>query len=1297
MSLLPGCATITLALFQVFQFTCVHTSPGGQFSRLGSHYEETVGPERWAAAERACHRRFGHLASVTSAADNVALARLLSPRGSPGSRPSLWIGARVSWAVHGDTDASGRPGRPPSQASSVGGLDPPSVPVLEFPERTDKKFARLHVPVPDLDAVTACLRVQCLDPQPGILTLFSYAAPDFTNAFQLRANVPSAAGEELQVALIVHGKHGPYRPLRSLADGRWRHVCVAWGGRNGSWAIYVDGAKRESGHGLNTGSKIAGGGVFIIAQEQDTLGGAFKRDEAFSGNLTDLRLWRRELGEGEVAALASSCAPPHAASAASDTSLLFSWDLCQLEVESSVRITQHVLQCNGAAIGFAGGGGARRQAPPVTVTWADGSVSTFHNVSGGGGGAAGACAGGCAALHPATGRWEVSSCDDKKPFLCEYRQSAYDSYQALATESETPFAAKLNGLIGGSLVGSLFFVSDYLALNSTKSLANASEAGVLLGAALQAMEGDRVALAPADLLAVARLLGSVADMGLVEGRPHTGAPGDLAGRFVALASGCLSPNNSGQWQRIDQVVGGGPMAVVASLDKFAFQLADSLSSEKLNITLSEENIDLRIERLELEGVRVSGVVFNPSDEAESQSSNQIEIPAAEVERLLSAGHEALTFIHAHYSSLPALLGSDAALLQYSRGPVFLTKDGRTRREQRVLGTSVVSSSTRLPRVLGGAPTEISTSVQYTLHHVTQAVSLKPAKPMCVFWDFKPQMGSGGGWSDKGCKLIRTGTESTSCFCNHTTNFAVLLQVVEVERTDAEEDILNVLTFVGSGASLCALVVTLTLFVVLDIPKSDRTSIHKNLFLALTAAQIVLLCSGSTTTNRVACTAVTALLHLFFMAAFMWMLVEGLLLWSKVVTVNLSEESRMKHYYLIGWGIPVLIVAITLAAAHEDYTAARHCWLNVHSGVIWAFVGPVLFIIAVNVLVLGRVLAITMATAKRRSIMLAVSSGPSEQAYDQIRAAIKAVIVLLPILGLTWLCGVLVHLAPALAYLFIALNSLQGLFIFLIYGVYNTEVRNTIKRMKERRKALSFSNCAASSRPSSSLTSSRPTTAPGPDGDGPARPSARSPELPPPAGSERPPAAPLPPAASPRPPPPPLPAQQQQQEQRWPTPPLAPPSSIRRLSEHVALDPRGGFACEDSPRRRHHYENPVMERQVSTLSLGPTGTGGASAYSPPSHDTSQQAVQLTSYKATELAPPTTSGRSSLESSIAPARMAWVRAKRPRTNFTAAPPASRPTLHARHGKTRVRANTRAEPLGVSPTSALALPRAAEAAAA
>lgn len=68
-----------------------------------------------------------------------------------------------------------------------------------------------------------------------------------------------------------------------------------------------------------------------------------------------------------------------------------------------------------------------------------------------------------------------------------------------------------------------------------------------------------------------------------------------------------------------------------------------------------------------------------------------------------------------------------------------------------------------------------------------------------------------------------------------------------------------------------------------------------------AALSLHLCFYIFKTLQVACFVVTALLHLFFMASFSWMLVEGLLLWSKVVSVNISEDRRMKLYYIIGWG------------------------------------------------------------------------------------------------------------------------------------------------------------------------------------------------------------------------------------------------------------------------------------------------------------------------------------------------------------------------------------------------------------
>lgn len=51
--------------------------------------------------------------------------------------------------------------------------------------------------------------------------------------------------------------------------------------------------------------------------------------------------------------------------------------------------------------------------------------------------------------------------------------------------------------------------------------------------------------------------------------------------------------------------------------------------------------------------------------------------------------------------------------------------------------------------------------------------------------------------------------------------------------------------------------------------------------------------------------------------------------------------------LIPLGVPVAIVAISLAMSPRDYVATGHCWLNVHTDAIWAFVGPVLFVLTVS--------------------------------------------------------------------------------------------------------------------------------------------------------------------------------------------------------------------------------------------------------------------------------------------------------------------------------------------------------------
>jgi len=52
------------------------------------------------------------------------------------------------------------------------------------------------------------------------------------------------------------------------------------------------------------------------------------------------------------------------------------------------------------------------------------------------------------------------------------------------------------------------------------------------------------------------------------------------------------------------------------------------------------------------------------------------------------------------------------------------------------------------------------------------------------------------------------------------------------------------------------------------------------------------------------------------------------------------------------GLPVLIVGATLVISLDKYKAATHCWLNVETDMIWAFVGPVLFVLGVRTLGTG---------------------------------------------------------------------------------------------------------------------------------------------------------------------------------------------------------------------------------------------------------------------------------------------------------------------------------------------------------
>ncbi|KAI5945088.1 Adhesion G-protein coupled receptor D1 [Manis javanica] len=309
---------------------------------------------------------------------------------------------------------------------------------------------------------------------------------------------------------------------------------------------------------------------------------------------------------------------------------------------------------------------------------------------------------------------------------------------------------------------------------------------------------------------------------------------------------------------------------------------------------------------------------------------------------------------------------------------------------------------------------------------------------CAFLDFS----SGEGvWSDQGCALIAGNLSYSVCRCTHLTNFAILMQVVPLELTVGHQVALSSISYVGCSLSVLCLAVTLVTFAMLSSVstiRNQRYHIHANLSFAVLVAQVLLLLSSHFKRGTVPCRVLAVLLHYFFLGTFAWMLVEGLHLYSMVIKVFGSEDSKHLYYYGIGWGLPLLICTVSISFAMDSYGTSNNCWLSLESGAIWAFVGPALAVIVVNT---GILIAVTRVISQISADNYKMHGDP-----NAFRLTAKAVAVLLPLLGTSWGFGVLAVNSQAVVfqYVFAILNSSQGFFIFLFHCLLNSEVRAAFK-------------------------------------------------------------------------------------------------------------------------------------------------------------------------------------------------------------------------------------------------------------
>ncbi|XP_044174176.1 uncharacterized protein LOC114947269 isoform X3 [Acropora millepora] len=481
--------------------------------------------------------------------------------------------------------------------------------------------------------------------------------------------------------------------------------------------------------------------------------------------------------------------------------------------------------------------------------------------------------------------------------------------------------------------------------------------------------------------------------------------------FVTVVSNLLDPGNTITWQNLEQEGNGISRTLIKVVDSYGLGVAATLNRTTKSRTFETKNLLMRITR-----VTRDGLLKNEGLKVSYQKSS-IQLPS-----------EAFGSNYSHVVSVIYLTLND----------VISLRRGKYENVTSLPNTTVVSSTVFPP-----PRKNFIEPVKIVLQNKRVSVPSGAAfKTTCVFW----RPGGSSLWETRGCELVPSESDAnkTTCNCDHLTIFASLMDLIDSNVGEAHRKALEMISIVGCSISLIAVLVTIVVSLIFwRAIKSPRAKVLLNLCIAIALSCIFVISEGFARDNKVGCIVVAALLHYFLLAMFSWMLCEGVFLYILLVKVfGGGPEEKVKYFYISGWGFPAIIVAISLAATQTvGYGTAHACWLDISSGLIWAFIAPVISIILVNIVVFILVFRKMMGTRHMQN----------KTQIEKVKAGIKASAVILPLLGITWLFGLLAFNSATIAfkYIFAIANSLQGFMIFIFHCLLNKQIRDAIKRMRDR--------------------------------------------------------------------------------------------------------------------------------------------------------------------------------------------------------------------------------------------------------
>ena len=249
------------------------------------------------------------------------------------------------------------------------------------------------------------------------------------------------------------------------------------------------------------------------------------------------------------------------------------------------------------------------------------------------------------------------------------------------------------------------------------------------------------------------------------------------------------------------------------------------------------------------------------------------------------------------------------------------------------------------------------------------------------------------------------------------------------------DTLGLVTIILSVISVICLLIRIILQWMVASFQTTAGRLQFQLVLAMFFAYLLLLSSTELRPYRDVCTAVGVALHYMFLATFVWMNCIAFHSWRVFRPTNLQRADDKKRpplrLCIFGWGIPLVLSALALVTdltvndsnIKPDFNE-QFCWFSNRLSLFIFFGIPFIVAVCGNV-VLYSMTAYTLYRSFQKQITYTIGLH---------RYHFKIYMRLFVLMGITWVVGIAsaFYHNITLSYIFVVLNSLHGVFMFVAF-------------------------------------------------------------------------------------------------------------------------------------------------------------------------------------------------------------------------------------------------------------------------